>query len=119
MWHRHLTEAATGTAPSIDDVISRGKWRDWVDLRNYAREHPESLSVIERVCAPHVADPKEQRYIFWNEFVRRERERIHTLKTHKNYLPMIMFPCEMFIRIVDFSWLGLGCFRKLVLPSQE
>jgi hypothetical protein len=67
MQHRHLTHEQF-TLAAIDDVISRGKWQDWADLRRAALEDQAVLEKIQRVCRVHVVDPYAQRYHFWMHY---------------------------------------------------
>jgi hypothetical protein len=39
MQHGHLNHQRFSLA-AIDDVVSRGKWQDWVDLRQAVRSVP-------------------------------------------------------------------------------
>ena len=73
MRHRHLIDSAGRSLPAIDDVIERGRWSDWVSLREDCIGQPELLDGIERVCAPRIADPYAQRHHFWMSFVRQRR----------------------------------------------
>lgn len=68
MEHRHLKHQDY-TAAAVDDVIARGRWQDWVDLRRAAIDDPSLLDRIERVCARHVRDPYAQRHHFWMNHV--------------------------------------------------
>jgi hypothetical protein len=70
MRHRHLTHQEF-TLAAIDDVIARGKRRDWAELRAAALSDPRILERILRVCQAHVADPYAQRYHFWKQYVER------------------------------------------------
>ena len=67
MLHRHLTHQQF-TLAAIDDVIARGKRRDWAELRKAALADRTVLQRILRVCQAHVADPYAQRYHFWNAY---------------------------------------------------
>lgn len=73
MEHRHLNHQRY-TAAAIDDVISRGKWRDWADLRLAALADAELLDKIEQVCRPRIADPYAQRHHFWMNYVSAHRQ---------------------------------------------
>lgn len=72
MLHRHLNHQRF-TLAGIDDVISRGRWEDWADLRRAALEDPSILDKIERVCAHYVADAHAQRHHFWMHYVEARR----------------------------------------------
>jgi hypothetical protein len=61
MLHRHLTHQQF-TLAAIDDVIARGKRRDWAELRQAALQDRAVLEKVLRVCQVHIADPYAQRY---------------------------------------------------------
>ena len=67
MLHRHLSHERF-TLAAIDDVISRGKWLDWAELRRAALDNRETLEKISRVCQPYEHDPCAQRHRFWQQF---------------------------------------------------
>ncbi len=67
MHHRHLTHQEF-TLAAIDDVIARGKRRDWAELRQVALADQRVLEKIMRVCQAYVADPYAQRYRFWKYY---------------------------------------------------
>lgn len=71
MLHRHLNHSAW-TLAAIDDVIARGRLDDWKELRDAAEDSTEIRERILRVSQPHLADPYEQRYHFWNLYVRKQ-----------------------------------------------
>lgn len=64
MRHRHLNHGQY-TLAAIDDVIARGKRRDWAELRQAALQDRTLLEKVLRVCQAHIADPYAQRYHFW------------------------------------------------------
>jgi len=70
--HRHLNHQRF-TLAGIDDVISRGRWEDWADLRRAALDDPSLFDKIERVCAHYVADAYAQRHHFWMHYVEAHR----------------------------------------------
>lgn len=72
MLHRHLTHQQF-TLAAIDDIISRGRWRDWADLRQTALGDPLLLEKVQRVCRPHLIDPYAQRYHFWMHYAEEHR----------------------------------------------
>ncbi|HWS28252.1 MAG TPA: hypothetical protein VN259_16955 [Xanthomonadales bacterium] len=72
MLHRHLNHQDF-TAAAIDDVISRGRWQDWADLRRAALSDRALLDKIERVCRPYVTNPYAQRHHFWMHYVQAHR----------------------------------------------
>ena len=68
MLHRHLTHQEF-TLAAIDDVIARGKRRDWAELRTAVLKDPAVQAKVLRVCQAHVGDPYAQRYHFWKQYV--------------------------------------------------
>ena len=73
MQHRHLNHQRY-TLAAIDDMISRGRWVDWADLRRALRDDEPLLDRIERVCSAYVPDPYAQRYHFWMHYVQACRQ---------------------------------------------
>lgn len=69
MQHRHLNHSIY-TPAAIDDVISRGQWRDWAELRRAILNDSAVLDAIERVCQPRLSDPYAQRYHFWMHYAK-------------------------------------------------
>ena len=67
MLHRHLTHQQL-TLAAIDDVIARGKRRDWAELRQAALQDRAVLEKVLRVCQAYIADPYAQRYHFWKHY---------------------------------------------------
>ena len=74
MRHRHLNHERYSLA-AIDDVIARGRWADWADLRRAMDGGSALVDRIERICRTHVQDPCAQRYHFWMHYVRAHRHR--------------------------------------------
>ena len=70
MLHRHLTHQQY-TLAAIDDVIARGKRKDWAELRRAALADRTVLEKVVRVCQAHTADPYAQRYHFWQHYAER------------------------------------------------
>ena len=70
MEHRHLTHSDFTSPMCVDDAILRGLWKDWVELQRAAEHSEATRAAILQVCAPHVGDPCNQRYIFWFKNVR-------------------------------------------------
>ena len=70
MIHRHLTHQQF-TLAAIDDLIGRGKRKDWAELRQAALADRAILEKIVRVCQAHIADPYAQRYHFWKQYAER------------------------------------------------
>ncbi len=69
MEHRHLTHSEW-TLAAVDDAIARGRLADWKELRDAAAGQPQVRERILRICAARLADPGEQRYFFWDFYVR-------------------------------------------------
>ena len=67
MIHRHLNHQELSLA-AIDDVISRGKRKDWEESRMAVLASPGILQKVQRVCRAHTADPYAQRYHFWMHY---------------------------------------------------
>jgi hypothetical protein len=72
MLHRHLAHQRY-TLAAIDDVIIRGRWKDWAELRRALLADPALREKVERVCRPHAADPYAQRHRFWLHYVESHR----------------------------------------------
>ncbi len=67
MVHRHLNHQRL-TLAAIDDVIARGKRRDWIELRTATLVEPAIAEKILRVCVARTGDPYAQRYHFWKHY---------------------------------------------------
>ncbi len=67
MIHRHLNHQRL-TLAAVDDIIARGKRRDWIELRSAALADRTVLEKILRVCLPRVGSPYAQRYHFWKQY---------------------------------------------------
>lgn len=72
MLHRHLNHQRF-TLAAIDNVISRGQWPDWAELRRAALSDRTLLDKVERVCRPYASEPYAQRYHFWMHYVEEHR----------------------------------------------
>ena len=72
MLHRHLSHQRF-TLAAIDDVISRGRWPEWAELRRAALSDRTLLDKVERVCRPYACDPYAQRYQFWMHYAEEHR----------------------------------------------
>jgi len=72
MRHRHLNHQRF-TLAAIDDVISRGRWQDWAELRQAVLADPALLDKVERVCRTYVRDPYAQRHHFWMRYAEKHR----------------------------------------------
>ena len=71
MRHRHLNHQSY-TLAAIDSVITRGVWRDWVDLRQAALADPAVLRGVARIANAAKDDPYFwMRYRFWQQWVAR------------------------------------------------
>ncbi|MBN1314331.1 MAG: hypothetical protein JXA42_02645 [Anaerolineales bacterium] len=70
MEHRHLNHQEY-TLAAIDDVIARGKRRDWAELRRAALDDRVVMEKILLVCQAYIVDPYAQRYHFWNQYAKR------------------------------------------------
>jgi len=60
MRYRHLNHERY-TLAVIDDVILRGRWRDWADMRLALIADKALIAKIEQVCSPYIAEPYAQR----------------------------------------------------------
>jgi hypothetical protein len=65
--HRHLNHQGLSLA-AIDDVIGRGKRKDWEELRLAVLASPVCLEKVQQVCRAHIADHCAQRYHFWMHY---------------------------------------------------
>jgi hypothetical protein len=72
MIHRHLNHQRL-TLAAIDDVISRGRWQDWADLRRTVLADRALLVKVARVCRPYLSDPYAQRHHFWMHYAEDHR----------------------------------------------
>ena len=69
MHHRHINPSSLSLA-AIDDVICRGGWQDWTDLRASVLASRDVLERVQRVCRPHLANGYAQRYHFWMNYAK-------------------------------------------------
>ena len=67
--HRHLNHQRF-TLAAIDDVISRGRWGDWAELRQVVLADHSLPDKVVRVCLAHVSDPDAQRHHFWMHYAK-------------------------------------------------
>ena len=67
MLHRHITPVGYSSA-AIDDIISRGSLRDWIEMRDAALADTEIMKRIGRVARARAIDPYEQRHHFWMHY---------------------------------------------------
>lgn len=64
MLHRHLNHEGY-TLAAIDDIIARGKRRDWAELRIVALSDRAVMEKILRVAQAYAQDKYAQRHAFW------------------------------------------------------
>jgi hypothetical protein len=69
MQHRHLNHQRF-TLAAIDDVISRGRWVDWAEMRQAALKDRAMCQDIQHICRARISDPYAQRYHFWMNYVK-------------------------------------------------
>lgn len=69
MQHRHLNHQRF-TLAAIDDVISRGRWSDWAELRAAVLADPALLEKVVQICRAQIVDPYAQRYHFWMNYAK-------------------------------------------------
>ena len=72
MEHRHLTDSAGYSSAAIDDIIGRGKLKDWHELRDASKSDKLLLGRILRVCNAHCSDPYAQRYHLWRLYAEQQ-----------------------------------------------
>lgn len=72
MQHRHLNHERLSLA-AIDDVIRRGRWQDWVELRHSVLKDRTVLEKVEQICRPQLVEPYAQRHHFWMNYVQAHR----------------------------------------------
>ncbi|HVK53994.1 MAG TPA: hypothetical protein VM532_03100 [Burkholderiales bacterium] len=70
MLHRHLNHQQL-TLAAIDDIISRGKRQDWVELRQAVLADLAVREKVLRVCRAYTSDPYAQRHQFWKNYAER------------------------------------------------
>ena len=70
MKHRHLNHQDL-TLAAIDDLIGRGKRKDWAELRYTALHDRLIMEKVLRICQARTADPYAQRYHFWKQYAER------------------------------------------------
>ena len=64
MQHRHLEKSDYSLA-ALDDIISNGKWADWIELQKEVVRTPALRAKIKQICEAYISDPYAQRYHFW------------------------------------------------------
>ena len=70
MLHRHLNHQRL-TLAAVDDIIARGKRRDWSELRSHALADLTIMEKVQQICLTHVDDLYAQRYHFWRHYAER------------------------------------------------
>jgi hypothetical protein len=70
MLHRHLNHQ-NYTLAAVDDIIARGKKKDWAELRRSAITDKNIMEKVLRVSRAHSDDPYAQRYHFWMQYAKR------------------------------------------------
>ncbi len=70
MLHRHLNHSEY-TLAAIDDVIERGKRKDWAGLRVAALNDRAIMEKVHRIAEARGRDPYAQRYHFWRQYAER------------------------------------------------
>jgi len=68
MLHRHLNHESL-TLAAIEDIIARGRWSDWAELRRGVLGDSATRENVARICRARVADPYAQRFHFWMHYV--------------------------------------------------
>lgn len=69
MIHRHLNHQRY-TLAAMDDIIVRGNWQDWQELRSHALAQPELLEKLVQICLPQTQEPTAQRHHFWLNYAK-------------------------------------------------
>ena len=72
MVHRHLNHQEL-TLAAIDDVIARGRRKDWEALRLAVLRSRAVLDKVQQVCRVRISDPHAQRYHFWMHYAKAHR----------------------------------------------
>lgn len=70
MLHRHLNHEEY-TLAAIDDIIARGKRKDWAELRAIALGDRAVMEKIRRVAEAYAQDRYAQRQAFWRLYAER------------------------------------------------
>ena len=70
MKHRHLNHQEF-TLAAIDNLISRGKRKDWAELHQAALNDSLVLEKGLQICQARTADPDAQRYHFGEQNAQR------------------------------------------------
>lgn len=70
MLHRHLNHEQY-TLAALDDIIGRGKRKDWAELRQAVLADGSLPAKVLKVCVSHTSDPYAQRYHFWKHYAER------------------------------------------------
>jgi len=67
MQHRHLNHQEF-TPAAIDDLIARGRRRDWEGLRQAVLADRTLLVKVLEISRARAVDPYAQRYHFWMHY---------------------------------------------------
>ena len=70
MLHRHLNHEQFSLA-AVDDIIARGRRKDWAELRLAVIADSSVRDKVIRVCRVYADDPYAQRYHFWRQYAQR------------------------------------------------
>ena len=71
MKHRHLNHSGF-TLAAIDDIISRGVWDDWAELRRAMLSDVGVLAKVKRIAFARANEsPRTLRYQFWRRYAQR------------------------------------------------
>jgi len=70
MLHRHLNHQKLSLA-AVDDIIERGRKKDWAELRLAVIADSSVREKVIRVCRVYADDPYAQRYHFWMQYAQR------------------------------------------------
>ena len=65
MKHRHLQDLPVLSCAAIDDIIERGAWADWRELRDRTDADRATAERVLRVCEARGGDPFAQRHRLW------------------------------------------------------
>lgn len=69
MQHRHI-DTQEFTLEAIDDIISRGQNKDWVELRDAIHLSEQVARDVKKVCDHYAHEEGELRYHFWPVYLK-------------------------------------------------
>ena len=74
MRHRNACESHEGNCGimAAEDIIARGLWDDWMDLRGWCRRNPKIMEYTARAARSHAHLPHAQRHRFWLAWTEKE-----------------------------------------------